>query len=852
MKNKILLVVAICSFCISFSSYSQGEGNFWYFGDNAGLNFNSGSPVPLTDGALVTNEGCAAISTSAGALLFYTDGITVWNNQHNAMPNGINLLGDPSATQSGIIVPKPGSSTIYYVFTVAAVGGFGGLCYSEVDMSLASGLGDVTSNKNIPLATPVTEKLTAVKKANNIDFWVIAHDFTTNAFLVFSVTSAGVNVTPITSNVGTVDNSSFGIGYLKASSDGNKLVQAIWTQGNIDILNFNTTTGAVTLDFTFNSPFSDLNPYGVEFSPDGTRLYIADAGSSTDVYQYNMTLGSSNAIVASATIIGTATASSGYLGALQIAPDGKIYLAKWGEVNLSAITNPNALGLACGFVDNAVTLAGRTSEGGLPNFVQSYFNSPSISSVGNCVGDSIQFALADTASIDSVLWSFGDSISGVNNTSVVLFPWHVYSDTGTYSVSVIIHAGSITDTLSTSITIHAPPLFSIGNDTVLCSNDTLVLNPGAGYLNYLWQNSSTNQTFTLDTAGIYYVNVTNSCGNTSDTIHITNIPAPIVKVNDTSVCALQTVALIAHGASVYTWPIGTTITGINTATATPSQTANYIVVGTDTITGCSNKDTATISVHQLPVPSFVALPTSGCAPLCVQFVESNGTNCTSQLFSFGNGDSSAIASPVNCYATAGSYSVTLACTDNNGCTGITTQNNAINVFPAITANFTISPSNIVKPNTSVDFTDSSTSAATVFWNFGDSLSGANDTSILTAPSHMYAEEGNYCITLIAANSNGCVDTASKCITVFDDLLNIPNVFTPNGDGNNDVFLIKHLHLGIATLKIYDRWGKIVFESNGYNNDWNGKNVNDGVFYYILDYPLNSKTYTGFIQVLSEK
>ena len=160
MRNTIASFLIFFLLVFSFSPnklFAQGEANIWYFGEGAGLDFNSGTPIAITDGALHTLEGCAAISNSSGSLLFYTDGDTVWNKQHHPMPNGTCLKGDQSSTQAAIIVPKPGSSSIYYVFTTSSHDGSGGIqeCrYSEIDMSLSSGLGDVTTNKNILLSTP--------------------------------------------------------------------------------------------------------------------------------------------------------------------------------------------------------------------------------------------------------------------------------------------------------------------------------------------------------------------------------------------------------------------------------------------------------------------------------------------------------------------------------------------------------------------------------------------------------------------------------------------------------------------------------------------------------------------------
>jgi hypothetical protein len=181
---------------INTSVHGQNEFNIWYFGGNAGLDFNSGTPALLTNGALNTSEGCATVSNSSGQLLFYTDGLNVWNANHVVMPNGSGLAGNPSSTQSAIIVPKPGSATIYYIFTSDGINAR----YSEVNMALASGLGDVTSVKNIFLASNVHEMVTAVKHVNNADYWVIFRVYNSNQYKVFSTTSAGVNTSAVTSS----------------------------------------------------------------------------------------------------------------------------------------------------------------------------------------------------------------------------------------------------------------------------------------------------------------------------------------------------------------------------------------------------------------------------------------------------------------------------------------------------------------------------------------------------------------------------------------------------------------------------------------------------------------------------
>ena len=138
----------------SLSTYAQHEADKWYFGVNAGLDFFGGPPVAIYGGAMATTEGCATISDNNGNLLFYTDGVTVWNRNHQVMPNGTGLMGGISSTQSSICIPLPGSTLIYYLFTVAEIGGPNGFRYSIVDMSLQGGNGDVVANsKNIFIPT---------------------------------------------------------------------------------------------------------------------------------------------------------------------------------------------------------------------------------------------------------------------------------------------------------------------------------------------------------------------------------------------------------------------------------------------------------------------------------------------------------------------------------------------------------------------------------------------------------------------------------------------------------------------------------------------------------------------------
>jgi gliding motility-associated-like protein len=545
---------------LNLVSFAQGETNIWYFGQLAGLDFNSGSPVALTNGALSTSEGSATICDKNGSLLFYTDGIRVWNKNHVQMPNGNGLLGDPSSALSAIIVPKPGSTTRYYIFTVAAQGNPGGFCYSEVDMALNGGLGDVlVANKNTQLFTPAVEKITAVKHANGLYVWVLAHGFTNNRYYAYLVTCNGVS-SAVTSDVGQVEGWP-GWGYLVASPDGTKLASAMRNIG-FELLDFNNATGVVSNPVFLGNP---TECYGVSFSPDNNVLYGLKINGGS-IWQWNLQAGSPAAIIASMIQVGTAggTAAPYSGGAMQLGPDGKMYITQYGQPYLSAINNPNVLGAGCNLQLNAVDLLGRVSTLGLPPFIQSYFDTSAvINTTGNCVGKPVNFTISsNTTFLDSVRWNFDDPSSGNANTSPQLTPAHTFASTGNYNVQLIRYLDCIADTSYLSVNIIGP-VFTTQNVTI-CPGTSFTLPDGG----------------TANVAGTYTdtIPASNSC----DSIVTTNLTVASFNVdagNNTAICNGTSTQLNATGGLIYSWTPTTNLSNANipNPVATPSSTTTYTV-----------------------------------------------------------------------------------------------------------------------------------------------------------------------------------------------------------------------------------------------------------------------------------
>jgi hypothetical protein len=306
-------------------AFNQKEANTWYFGQYAGISCANQPVTSISCSKLSTDEGCSVISDREGKMLFYTDGISVWNTNHQLFKNGQGLLGDPSSTQSSVAIPAPKKPTNYYLFTIAATGKPAGICYSLINMSLQNGLGDVVpTEKNIQLKSTVTEKMTAVTHRNGTDVWVLAHGWKNNEFYAFLVTEKGVSKTPVVSKVGTVhDGSDLNTqGYLKSNPDGTNLALALEETDVLEIFDFDSNTGVVSQPIKIQvKPKSFI--YGIEFSPTGSILYVSAAGTG-EIYQFNLQLNSKEAIQASGKIVGK-TPNGEWIGALQLANDGKIY-----------------------------------------------------------------------------------------------------------------------------------------------------------------------------------------------------------------------------------------------------------------------------------------------------------------------------------------------------------------------------------------------------------------------------------------------------------------------------------------------------------------------------------------------
>ncbi|MDJ0645296.1 MAG: hypothetical protein QNJ57_04855 [Flavobacteriaceae bacterium] len=372
---------------LHFLASAQLQNANWYFGHQAGLNFNDGSlpPTILTNNAMFANGSSVSVSDNSGNLLFYTNGINVWNNTHQLMTNGLSLNGNTEINQSVIIVPDPNNANAYYIITNSGdVMGQSGLYYSLVDMSLDSGLGAVdATKKNILLIENNCKNLTTILNPNDNTYWVIAFgkdnvSQKNGTFFSFKVDTLGINLVnqatfAFTLNEG-LENTD---GQLKIAPDGQSLALSYNTVGegrngefaeaqSLFLFNFDNSTGLVSQLNDTISIDDNLYSYGIEFSPDSNLLYV----TTTNEFNLGNSVGRIHQIqykdaMSTPQLIYDSTQP---IYGLQTAIDGKIYAVN-SSGTLGVINTPNIVGNGANYVSIAIDLAPAIAVKELPQSV---------------------------------------------------------------------------------------------------------------------------------------------------------------------------------------------------------------------------------------------------------------------------------------------------------------------------------------------------------------------------------------------------------------------------------------------------------------------------------------------------
>jgi gliding motility-associated-like protein len=267
----------------------------------------------------------------------------------------------------------------------------------------------------------------------------------------------------------------------------------------------------------------------------------------------------------------------------------------------------------------------------------------------------------------------------------------------------------------------------------------------------------------------------------------------------------------------------------------PFQSESYSYTVTD---GCNSIDNDIITIYTYPVPplNIQADVLYGCEPLLVNFLVPESSNNYIYQWSFiGNNtnDASYGATTTHVFENYGIYDVAVSVVSDDGCKNSLVVTDLINVYRKPEAHFATNPQTVSIINPQINFTNLSQWANSYVWSFGD-----GDSSNIVNPYHNYSEINTYIVQLIAITDQGCLDSVYQTVEIVEEpTIYVPSAFSPDGDNINDFFEIKAngMDLDNFNVKVYDRWGEIIFESSDLYKSWDGKAKNNLKFVEIGSY-----------------
>ncbi len=488
-----------------------------------------------------------------------------------------------------------------------------------------------------------------------------------------------------------------------------------------------------------------------------------------------------------------------------------------------------------------------------------------------CLGETVQLdgtAAGDSTASYTFVWTPNIGFVGsntvedplVNPVSTTVYYLEATSSFG---------CGSALDSML--VTLKSTPIAEAGLNLDICIGDSITLQSSFGYTTTLpapiqdvffsWTpGANMNDTTLLQptvwpvVSTLYHFQVRHGDCATEDSAYVTVGPevAAFAQADTTVICGNDSVQLFSAGTigNNFQWLPASTLddpTSPNPMASPKGTTTYYLVIGAGACT-----DTAEVTVQVLPQPdaAYLSSPTTGCAPHMMSFMQASA-NATAFTWNFGDGSPvNNMPEPTHLYAQPGIYVVSLLAVAPGGCSE-TVNTLTVTVGQEGVAEFTSIPSypaQMSLPNTFVQFTDRSERATSWNWDFGDGVTSAESN-----PGHTYTAPGTYFVHLRVTSAEGCITevTHGPYIVLTPDLF-IPNVFTPNGDGVNDFFVVNYTGDQAFSLAVYDRWGVQQYNSNNKTKGWDGKNAQgldapEGIYYYRLS--VGDREYVGSITLV---
>jgi PKD repeat protein len=520
----ILKAISICFIILTSNQVDaqcpETNPNFlrtknWYFGRGVGLSFEKDS-VSVKNGYQGFNyEGTAILNDINGNLKYYSDGKYLYDSSHQIVNTNFMLKGDNSSCQSTILMESPNNPHLINILTTTPSYSVtrSGYRYSLYDEVLDSFL---IANKI--LIRDVGEKQASTYHQNNRYSWLVVHSLLENTFYSFLTNEKTLFCCPLIKSIGQKYTDRFpSQGTLKFSPEGGLAINANWNLENFELLSFNKELGY----FSNTTLVPLFYPYSTEFSRDGINIIVVDRGES--IFHFKTLNIQDGVLTPYDTIV--QNYPNEIFGQVQLSISGEICLSRYEDSLLSALTLVNDSII---FIDSAISLKGKKSLGGLPNFNASYFYTPSIdfAYTEDCWGHSYNFEGRDTLNATSWKWIFEKG-----SVSDSLFTKHckyTFPDTGKWVVSHIASTATRSDTVTKTLTIRPQwQQDALGKDTFYCTDDSINLTLQAPIDMHCvhWNDEEPNldkslgpivdydhfhiDTLLVDTAGTYIVKLTN-------------------------------------------------------------------------------------------------------------------------------------------------------------------------------------------------------------------------------------------------------------------------------------------------------------------------------------------------------
>lgn len=441
---------------------------------------------------------------------------------------------------------------------------------------------------------------------------------------------------------------------------------------------------------------------------------------------------------------------------------------------------------------------------------------------------------------------------------------------GPYTLTITDANGCKKDTL---FIITEPPVLtaSVAEPDTLCIGQSTALqaqaNGGTPPYSYVWNTGGITNSLlvspALSTTYQVLITDTNGCTFTASDIAV-NVFSPLsvrLSVTEDTLCFGEgtSFTVLAGGGNggPYTYLWNTTHATGPYFSLRPDSTFLYTVILSDACTALEPSASQQVLVNPLPVVDFIPLNQNGCLPVTVNFAsQSITTPGAAYLWDLGDGNKGYGTGILHTYIDPGTYDVTLAVTDTNGCFASLERPAMIEVFPLPTAFFSSTPDKVSILLPEVNFLNGSSGALSAQWNFGDGSPLENEWS----PMHVYTDTGRYRVELIVVSNDGCRDTSYNEVIINGEItFYVPKAFTPNNDGNNDMFTGYGIGIRDVDFLIFDRWGNNIYRSNNLARGWDGTYYNsgdtcpEGTYVYLFRVSVNGedlpREYTGRVTLV---